>query len=644
MKKHSNSKAVQGPGSYTRRAMIVFGCQTLVSAGLAARMYQLQIVEGEDYQARAERSRIKPKLLAPVRGQILARDGTPLAINRPNYRVVLYRERTDDLEATLARIAPLINLPEGRYEKLLQEVRATKAFLPVVIAENLDWEDFARVNANAPALQGVEPDVGLTRHYPEAGISAHIVGYVQTASERDVQAAGDDSALLSLPEMRVGRSGIERVEEKYLRGRAGLTRLEKDVHGRPIRELERREGMAGQDLTLTLDAGLQDYTMKRLGDQSAAVAVMDIYDGDVLALVSSPSFDPNSFVLGLSEKEWTGLRDNERRPLNNKTVAGLYPPGSTFKMVVALAALEEGLIGSGHSVYCPGHTELGSRRFHCWKRGGHGTLDLKNAIKQSCDVYFYDIAKRLGIDRLAVTARKFGIGVLPEFDLPDVKSGLMPDTDWKRRELRESWHAGETLIAGIGQGYMLTSPLQLATMTARIANGGYIVHPRLVKARGGESVKARSLIGTGIDETHIEAVKRAMSAVVNERGGTAYRSRIVLPGFEMAGKTGTAQVRRITKAERVTGVLSNDELPWKLRDHALFVAYVPAHAPRYAISVVVEHGGGGSKVAAPIARDVLLKLQFPKKIPLTAVPESSDPPFQLPDEDAEKEGTEEREA
>ena len=618
---------------FSRRALVLFGAQGALATVLGARMYQLQIIEGDTHAARAERARIKPSLLAPVRGQIFSRDGKPLAVNRQNYRLVMYREDTDDVEDTLERLSQFVPLSPLRRKQLMKEIRATKAFLPVVIEENLDWDDFAEVNANAPSLAGIAPELGLTRHYPQGKYVGHLLGYVASASERDLASAGEDSRVLTLPGMRIGKSGIERVEEIALRGKAGLSRVEKNVHGRPIRELERREGIAGQDLTLTVDLDLQKYAMQRMNGESGAIVAMDIYDGDILALASTPGFDPNGFVLGLSHSEWEDLRDDERKPLNNKAVAGLYPPGSTFKMVVALAALQSGQVGTGHSVYCGGHIELGSHRFHCWKRGGHGTLSLHEAMKQSCDVYFYDLAKRIGIDRLADVARQFGIGTLPEIGLADARTGLMPDKDWKRANRNEPWHAGETLHAGIGQGYMQSSPLQLAVMTARIANGGYQVHPRLVRARNGERIKARSLKGTGIAAPYMEAVKQSMYGVVNEKRGTAYRSRIAMPGHEMCGKTGTAQVRRITTAERVTGVLKNEELPWNKRDHALFVGYAPAHEPRYAVAVVVEHGGGGSKVAAPIARDVLLKLQFPGEIPEDVLPEGADPMFVTRDDD-----------
>lgn len=612
---------------FSRRALFLFGAQGALAVALGGRMYQLQIVEGEHYAARAERARIKPSLLAPGRGQIFSREGKPLAVNRQNYRLLMYRENADDVEETLERLSEFIAISPLRRKQLIKEIKSTKAFLPVMIAENLTWEAFSRVNANAPALAGISPELGLTRHYPQGQYAGHLVGYVASASERDIQRAGEDSRLLKLPGMRIGKSGVEKIEEIALRGKAGLSRVEKDVHGRPIRELERKEGISGQDLTLTLNLDLQKYAMQRMNGESGSVVVMDIHNGDILALASTPGFDPNGFVLGLSQDEWVALRDNERRPLSNKAVAGLYPPGSTFKMVVALAALDSGLVGPGHAVYCGGHIELGSHRFHCWKRGGHGTMSLHEAMKQSCDVYFYDLAKRIGIDRLAEVARKFGIGILPEIGLTDAKKGLMPDKAWKKANRNEPWHAGETLHAGIGQGYMQSSPLQMAVMAARIANGGYEVHPRLVRARNGERVKSRSLRGTGIDSAHVDAVRRSMFGVVNEQRGTAYRSRITMPGFEMCGKTGTAQVRRITTAERATGVLKNDELPWKLRDHALFVAYAPADDPRYAISVVVDHGGGGSTVAAPIARDVLLRLQFPNGVPEDAVPRGADPVF-----------------
>lgn len=451
MARRDPQKPLSASVQFSRRSVFLFGCQAAIAGGLTARMYQLQILEGENYREQAERSRIKPTLLAPTRGRILARDGQPLATNKPNYQIVLYREKTEDLEKTLEQVARLARLSDEQVAALLKESKQSLEFLPVLISENLDWETFARVNANAPALPGIEPRIGLTRHYPEGEKMAHLVGYVSAATQDDIDREREVAQLLRLPDIRVGRSGVERIEEAHLRGAAGVVREERDVRGRPMRELERTEGVEGKDLTLTLDAKLQDYALRRLGDEAGSVVVMDIYDGDVLALASSPSFDPNGFVLGLSNDEWSALRSNERRPLSHKAVAGLYPPGSTFKMLVALAALKHGLIGPDHKVSCIGHTKLGNRKFHCWKRGGHGAMNLHEAIKQSCDIYFYDLAMRLGIDKLADTAEKFGIGTLPEIGLPDARKGLMPTKAWKWSARGEAWQGGETMNSGLGR-------------------------------------------------------------------------------------------------------------------------------------------------------------------------------------------------
>ena len=611
---------------FTRRALVLFGSQLGLAGILGTRMYQLQVVESGEFKSRAERSRIRPRLIAPVRGEIFSRDGTPLAENRQNYRVVMIREQTEDIKLSLQKLATLIDLNDERQEELYKEIRKSSPFAHVLISENLTWNQFADINANAPALQGISPEIGLTRHYPQAELASHIVGYVGAPNEEDVKRAGPAKNLLKLPGMRIGKSGVESVAETELRGTAGLSRVERNVHGRTIRELFRQEGTQGDELDLTIDLELQKYAIERLGDESGAVIVMDVNDGDVLALASTPGYDPNNFVLGLSQKQWVELRDNEKNPLTNKAVAGAYPPGSTFKMMTLLAALENGLNPSD-GFNCSGALWFGNRFFNCWKRTGHGYMDGVSAIKNSCDVYFYEIAQQVGIDKIAELSRRFGLGVEPEIELTRVKSGVMPDRDWKRAVLGDSWYKGETLNAGIGQGYTTTTPLQLAVMTARLANGGYDVKPRLIRGRNGEPIKPLPLRPLGVNPDNVALVRRAMSTVTNEIGGTAYRSRISAEGKQMSGKTGTAQVRRISAAERATGVLKNEDLPWKLRDHALFVAYAPADKPRYAIAVVVEHGGGGSTVAAPIARDVLLHAQYQGKPPPDAVPNNAEPIF-----------------
>lgn len=597
-----------GRKRFTRRALLLGGVQGVVGAVLAARMYHLQVVESPQHRAAADRNRFDDSMIAPPRGQIVDRVGRPLAVNRQNYRLFVSRDGSPNVEETLSRLSRLIDLPDHRRHKALRELRTGSRFTPVMVAENLNWDEFALVNANAPALQGVAPDVGWMRDYPQKDSCAHVVGYVATPSQQDQEADPENRQLLMLPSMKIGKNGVERTEDLLLRGKAGARRAEVNVRGRVIREISRDDGERGAELTLTLDAELQAYAMKLMGDYSGAVVVMDALLGDIIVLASTPGYDPNPFVGGISHTAWRALNDDPLRPLNNKATAGSYAPGSTFKMLVALAGLDSGLISPQHTVFCNGRMPLGDHIFHCWKRGGHGAVDMNRAIKESCDVYFYDIARRMGVDRIAEVGRKFGVGEAPEIGLPYVRPGVMPDRAWHQAKYNHSWPQGQTLNASIGQGYVEMTPLQMALMTAAFANGGYHVTPRLILAVNGEETKPTPLRDLGFRRAHIEAMQRSMNAVCNEQRGTAYSSRIKLPGYEMAGKTGTAQVRRITAAERARRVRRNEELPRHLRDHALFVAYAPVHDPRYACSVIVEHGGGGSTVAAPIARDLLTKL------------------------------------
>jgi penicillin-binding protein 2 len=585
---------------FTRRAALLAGGQGLAFAALAARMYYLQVVEADRFAMLAEDNRINPRLLPPPRGRILDRFGVVLADNRHDYRAVIVREQAKDVEAVLERLGEIIGLePEDR-KRILKEIRLRRAFVPVKVRENLSWDEVSRIEVNTPDLPGVAIEVGQTRNYPQGEIAAHPLGYVAAVSEAEL--TGDP--LLELPGFRTGKDGIERKYEDKLRGSAGSSQVEVNAVGRVIRELARKEPAPGADLSLTLDAELQRFLFQRLSQEVAASAVvMDAQNGDVLALASTPSFDPNKFAAGLTTADWQGLVNNPLKPLTNKAIAGQYAPGSTFKMLVALAALQQG-VDPNHRVFCSGQTSLGTAKFHCWKKGGHGTLDMIGGLKHSCDLYFYDLARKAGIDRIADISRLFGLGKPVGIDLPRERGGLMPDRNWRMATFGEPWQPGETLVAGIGQGFTLTTPLQLAVMTARIANGRYAVRPRLV--RGEEPETWPEL---GVPDEHLKIVQEGMNRVTNEVGGTAYGARIQEPGMAMAGKTGTAQVRRITLAERLKGVKKNEDLPWEQRDHALFVGFAPVGAPRYAVAVVVEHGGGGSKVAAPIARDVLIEAQ-----------------------------------
>lgn len=590
---------------FTRRAALLAGGQFGLLAALVGRMYYLQVVESERYHMLAEENRINMRLLPPSRGRILDRFGVPVAINEQNYRVLIKSENTPDVSAVLDRLAMIIPINADEKTRILKEIRRKKKFVPVTVREFLDWEHVARLEVNAPDLPGVTIDVGERRFYPNGIAAAHVLGYVGAPRREDL--TGDP--LLELPGFRIGRSGVERAFDKPLRGTAGASQLEVNAVGRVIRELDRQEGEAGRDVVLTMDMALQRSAMRRLGDESGAVIVMDIETGGLIVQASTPSFDPNAFTEGLSNAQWRALADNERAPLRNKAIAGEYAPGSTFKMVVALAALEEGVITPKTSFFCPGHLELGDGKFHCWKRHGHGHVDLVRSISESCDVYYYEIARKVGIDKIAEMSARFGLGTDLGLDVPGERTGLVPTKSWKRAVIGQPWVLGETLVAGIGQGFVLTTPLQLVTMTARMVNGGKAVFPHVARdvARRGELTERvpREQASIGVDAGHLELMMKAMAEVTQDPRGTAYAARIKVPGLSMAGKTGTAQVRRITRREREVGVRTNEELPWRFRDHALFVGYGPVEKPRYAIAVVVEHGGGGSSVAAPIARDIL---------------------------------------
>ncbi len=604
--------------SFTRRSLLLGGGMSLMLATLAGRMYVLQVEQSDRYAMLAEDNRINLRLLPPTRGRILDRFGAPVAANRQNYRVLLVSEQAPDLDSVLDRLSDIVPLLEADRARIHREVKRKRNFVPVTVAENLSWDQVGAVEVNAPDLPGVSIDVGQTRTYPYGSTLAHVLGYVGAVSEKDL--TGDP--VLELPGFRIGKNGIERLHDERLRGEAGTSHVEVNAYGRVIRELNREEGTSGQDVVLTLDAGLQNYVHQRLmGERSASAVVLDAQSGDVVAMASVPAYDPSVFTRGISSAEWHRLTSDPLGPLSNKAVSGLYAPGSTFKMMVTLAALEQGL-APDFRVWCPGHYTLGNHRFHCWKRWGHGWMDMHDSLVQSCDVYFYDVARKLGIERIAAMAERFGLGSETGIDLPGERGGVIPTKGWKLANIGEPWQGGETLVAAIGQGYVLTTPLQLAVMTARLINGGRGVTPRLTRGfklagAGDEPVPAEAP-DLGFAGRELDIVRRAMDDVVNGRRGTARGSKIAQEGWEMGGKTGTSQVRRITKAERAAGVIKNEDLPWRRRDHGLFVGYAPIAAPRYVVSVVVEHGGGGSSAAAPIAKDILVEAQ--RRDPLGTTP------------------------
>ena len=593
-------RETQNAGSFTRRALIIGGVQIAALGGLAAKLYQVQVVEGRRYATLAESNRISARLLAPPRGRLLDRNGIVIGGNRLNWRALLIAEQAADLPATLDAFSRVVLLTDHDRARIDRDVRRRRRFVPVILREFLTWEDMARIEVHAPELPGVLVDVGTTREYPFGSALAHIVGYVAPPAEDD---AADDP-VLSLPGMRVGRAGMERTHDRVLRGRAGAVQLEVNAGGRVIRELDRQEGIQGQDVSLTIDADLQRAVLARLGEESASAVVLDARNGEVLAMASNPSFDPSLFNSGVSQAQWVEWTSNRRAPLINKAAAGLYAPGSTYKMVVALAALESKAMSAGETVNCPGYLDYGDRRYHCWSKYGHGSLDLRGAIKNSCDVYFYEAARRTGIDRLAAMSNRFGIGVDLQSDLPGTRAGLMPTRAWAAGR-GEAWNIGDTIVCGIGQGRVQITPLSLATMTARLATGRSLI-PHLT--RGAVPLPP----SIGVSERNIALIRDGMWGVVNEQGGTAPLAKLgplasaIYPNAQMAGKTGSVQVRNVTREQREKGYKS-ENLAWEYRPHALFVAYAPHDAPRYALALVVEHGNAGAQAAAPIARDIMIE-------------------------------------
>ena len=618
MKRHVNENTVNNR-KMTRRAILMGTVQLGIVGALGFRMQSMQVEQADQFRLLAEENRINIRLIPPARGLIFDRNGTPLAENTQNYRVTMVREDAGDVDDVLARLTELVYIDPEDLAKAREEIFRRSPFVPVTIADRMTWDDMARINLNAPALPGISAEVGLSRRYPRGADMAHVVGYVGPVSDYDLSRIDDRDPLLQIPKFQIGKTGSENKLERMLRGSAGTKRIEVNAIGRVMRELDRQEGEKGADVQLTVDSRLQSYVQARLAGESASAVVIDLENGDLRAIGSAPTFDPNLFVRGISVADWTGLNENPFRPLAAKSVQGTYPPGSTFKMVTALAALEDGVVTPEETVRCTGFVEVYGTRFHCWKRGGHGNMNLHESLKQSCDCYYYEISQRVGIDKISAMARKLGLGVKHDVPLSAVARGLAPDKQWKTEVRGEDWRIGDTVNASIGQGYVLSSPLQLAVMAARLATGR-LVEPRLVRTIDG--AEQPSGIGGPLDinENMMRRIREAMGAVSNHSRGTAYRSRVVTSEMQMAGKTGTSQVRRITAEERANGVTRNEDLSWERRDHALFVNFAPVEKPRFAVSVVVEHGGGGSTAAAPIGRDITLQALYGGTPPLSAYP------------------------
>ena len=610
MRKSTNEKQTS-QAIVSRRTLLVGGIQAGLVGVLGARMHYLQVQESDQFRFLAEENRIKISLIPPARGQVFDRTGRPLAQNVQSYRVTITREDAGDIDETIARLGQLIQLDPELVAEARVELKKRRGDTQVTIAEKVTWEELARVAANAPALPGIEPQVALSRHYPLGADFTHVIGYVGPVSDYDLSRIENPDPLLNLPRFQIGKTGLEAREEEELRGKAGTMRLEVNASGREVRELGRQEGKPGADIQLTIDHMLQNYVQARLGSESAAAVVIDCESGDLLAIGSSPAFDPNLFVNGISVNDYNGLIEDDHRPLVSKSVQGTYPPGSTFKMVTALAALEAGIVSSEDTYRCKGHLEVYSQKFGCWKRSGHGNVDLVRSLRESCDVYFYELELETGIERISEMARRLGIGERHDIPMSAVAEGLAPTKEWKNRVKGEDWVIGDSVNASIGQGFVLASPLQLAVMTARLATGRAVT-PRLIKTIDGVEQPSGAGAPMGLNENHLRQIRKGMYEVVNHGSGTARGSRITSPDHQMAGKTGTSQV--------ISRRVKCDEVPWRQRDHALFVNYAPYDNPRIAVSIVVEHGCGGSSTAAPIARDITLQALYGEDPPLSAYP------------------------
>ena len=613
-----------------RRMFIISAAKAVVVFGIVGRLISLQINESKKYKTLSDKNRFREWKFSPPRGLIRDYFGNELASNKQVYQLHIVPENSENLEVLLFRLQKILNLQEKDVFQIKRKISSQKPWDPVVISDNLTWSEFSRINLFLHELQGAEPVVSVARLYAEPS-SAHIVGYVSKASKKDLQTKEYLKDKIATG-TRVGKTGLENKLDFQVIGDVGYKRYEVNAFGKRIKEISIDPGKAGGNFRTTLDLEVQELSSKLLEGKSGSVCVMDIYRGDIISMVSAPIFDPNLFVHGINKKNWDELIKHRDKPLINKSLSGLYPPGSTIKMLVAISSLENDVFNPKTVIHCKGSTELYGEKFHCWKKKGHGFMDMREGIKQSCDIYFYEVARKLGIDRLSETAKKFGLGDNVLRGLIEEKKGVVPNTTWKKINIGKNWYLGETLHAGIGQGYWQTSPLQLCLMTAQIANGGYKIKPRIVLGDDNEInfkdlnqfIEDKKMFSDDVvnlyefiakfkykslfkNPENIKFVQDALFGATNEPGGTSYGSRLTKDGFVFAGKTGTSQVKRFTEKQRELEI-KNEDLPYEERDHALFVAFAPYKDPRYAISVVVEHGGSGSKSAAPIAKKVIKKV------------------------------------
>jgi len=616
----------------SRRIFIISIAKVVVFTGIIGRLFSLQVNENQKYLRLSDKNRLREWKLPPVRGEFFDYFGNTVAGNMEVYRLHVIPEQVENFNNLMVRLKNILDLSDKEYSKIINKKNKQKPWETIIISENLSWAQFSKLNLYLHELDGAKPVLSVSRYYPYKENFTHVLGYLSRASAADLE-ENESIKKNYVPGLKVGKSGLEKTFEKDLIGTNGVQRYEVNAYGKRINQLDHTVGKKGKNITLTVDAEVQKFANDILIGKSGSISVMDIYTGEIVALHSSPSFDPNLFLHGISINDWKLIRENPLKPLLNKTVSGLYSPGSTIKPIVALSALENDVISPNMKVKCTGKIELYDHTYHCWKEKGHGYMDLRNAIKQSCDTYFYEVSRRLGVDRLNVTAKKFGLGsqVLNGI-FENEKKGLVPSTKWKKNNLGRGWVLGETLLTGIGQGYIQTTPLQLCLMTAQLANGGFKIHPRIIldksyedyetiKNKMSQNIAEREDIQMGLiptsdesinssekkysilfrNQENVKFVLEAMFGSTNELFGTSYKSRIEDKKYQFAGKTGTAQVKRITEKARELD-LKTEQIPYEERDHALYIAYGPYKNPRYAVSIIIEHGGSGSRAAAPIAK------------------------------------------
>mgnify|MGYP005993329075 CR=1 FL=1 len=598
---NSSSDNVKKLNSINRRMFITGSFKFFIMIGLVSRLFFLQVKENKKYLTLSDKNRIREWKLAPVRGEFQDYFGNIIAGNFEAYQLHVIPEQVEDFRYVIFRIKDLLQLSDREFKKILKKRNEIKPWETLIVSDNLSWERFSKINNHLYDLNGVKPVISISRNYPFKDNFTHVLGYVSQANENDIE----NNEIIKknfVPGLKVGKVGLEKSLEKMLIGSNDIERYEVNAYGRRISQLEFQKGEKGKTLRLTIDTEVQKLANELLKDKAGSICVMDVYTGSIIAMHSSPSFDPNLFVFGITQDDWQIIRNDPMKPLVNKTLQGNYSPGSTIKPIVALSALENGIINTNFTVKCTGKTEMYGQTYHCWKKKGHGFVSLRNAMKQSCDTYFYEIARKLGVDKLSETAKKFGLGKEVFGDLFSIeKRGLVPNTQWKKNALGKGWLLGETMITGIGQGYIQTTPIQLCLMTAQIANGGYKIYPQIVVDEKNKDYPNDKFMPLYKDPKNIRIIQDAMFGSTNEVMGTSYRSRINDKKYQFAGKTGTAQVKKITERDRELD-LKTFEIPYEERDHALYIAFGPYKNPRYALSILVEHGGNGSTTAAPMAK------------------------------------------